>query len=156
MAVPVVAMSMVAMPSAAVMAMLMMPMFAAVVMAVMFTVRVMITFRIGIADQRAGQQRLHRLIGISRYAVVQLDSGLLQRILGTAANAAADQPAHALLLEKRRQRTMPAAGGRHNLLGNHSAFLHVIQLKLLRVTKMLENLSVLVGDRNSHIKPPEI
>ena len=46
---------------------------------------------------------------------------------------------------------MAAAVGGNYLLRYNSSTLHVIELELLRMTKMLKNLSVFIGYRDSHI-----
>ena len=83
-------------------------------------------------------------------AAVELDTGLRQCHLGTAADAAADQGIHALLHQEARQRAVAAAVGVHHFLPDDLAVRHFIDLELLRVAEVLENLTVFIGNCNFH------
>ena len=105
---------------------------------------------VGIIGQGAIDQRQSRRIRITLHAAVQLDTGLSQRHLSTAADAAANEHIYLQAAEQARQRAVTAAiGGNQHLVGNLTV-LHLIELELLGVTKVLENLSVLIGDGNDH------
>lgn len=53
---------------------------------------------VGIIGQRPGQKSRRRFIGFSRYAAVNLNTGLRQRLLRTAADTAANQHVRAMFL----------------------------------------------------------
>ena len=61
-----------------------------------------------------------------------------------AANAAAQEGVHALGLQKASQGPVAGAVGFHHLRGEHLAVLHLVELKLGRVAKVLEHLAVFV------------
>ena len=116
-------------------------MLAAGMAALTVGVVVMITADVGIVCKRACQQGVHRCVRFAADAAVELDTGLRQCHLGTAADTAADQGIHALLHQKARQYAVPTAVGIHDLCTDNLAFRDLIELKLRGVTKVLENLS---------------
>ena len=98
------------------------------------------------------QQRLHSLVRITHDAGEVHDAGLRQRGAGTAANAAANEHIHPGGGEKLRQRAVTAAQSRHHQRVDDHLVFHIINLKLLGVTKVLEHLTVaaVVSYCNSH------
>lgn len=111
---------------------------------------VMAALNVGIELQFSRQQRLHRRIRIAGNTAVQLNPSLSQRRLCTAPNTAADQRIHAINLQKSGQCSMPASVGLQKQFADHRPIFHFIQFKPLRVTKMLKNLPILIGNRNFH------
>ena len=126
--------------------------------AVMFPIPVlmivMITAHLRIIAQRAGQQLLHSLIRAAGNASKQADTGLGQSLLCPAANPAADEGIYLHHGQKPSQGAVPAAHGIGNFRLYNGAVLHLINLKLLGMAKMLENLTVFIGDCNFHLLFP--
>ena len=90
------------------------------------------------------------VIRTTLHAAVYLNAHFRQSSLRTAANAAADERIHLQTAQKPSQRTVTAApGGNEHFVGNLPV-LHLIELELLGMTKVLENLSVLIGNSNHH------
>ena len=102
------------------------------------------------ADQRACQQFCHPGVRVALAAGVQPDTCLRQRHLGPTADAAADQGIHLTVLQKASQGPVSAAIGIHHLGGGYGAVLHIIELELCRVAKVLEHLAVFIGDCDFH------
>ena len=123
----------------------------AVAVAAMFMV-MMVALRIRVIGQVPIQQCLHLRIRIARRAGIKLNAGFCQRHTRAAADAAADQDIYTVLAQKAGQCAMAAACRIHNLRGNDPAILHRIQLELLAVAEMLEHLTILIGNRNFHVK----
>ena len=115
---------------------------------------VMAALNIGVIHQDIVQQIPHRLVRIAAAAAVEPDACLRQGRLGAAANPAADQHIHPFVPQKSCQGPMsPAIGGLH-LRRTNSLVLHLIELHLLRMAKMLKNFAVgrIIGHCNSHMK----
>ena len=110
----------------------------------------MIARRMLSKSQRARQQRCNRIIAAALNARIELDAKAAQRILRAAADAAADQRIRAVHHQHARQSAMAAAGGVDHLGGNNLSVLNLIELELLAVSKVLENLSILIGYCNLH------
>ena len=81
-------------------------MLAAGVAALAVGVVVMITADVGIVCKRACQQGVHRRVRFAADAAVELDTGLRQCHLGTAADTAANQGIHAPLHQEASQRAV--------------------------------------------------
>ena len=117
----------------------------------MMVLTVMVALNIGIVEQIAGNQCFHSSIGTAGNTAEEPDAGCCQSHLGTAADTAADQN---ICLESRQnacQSAVAAAVGIHNLGSNDLAVEHIIDLKLLGVAKVLENFTVFISYRDSHI-----
>ena len=84
------------------------------------------------------------------YARIQLHTRLSQRHLSAHADAATDQGISVNGLQETSEGTVAAAVGIHHLFIYDLPILHVIEFKLLRMTKVLKDFSVVVSDRNSH------
>jgi len=113
---------------------------------------VMITADVGIVCKRACQQGVHRRVRLAADAAVELDTGLRQCHLRTAADTAANQGIHAPLHQEASQRAVAAAVGVHHFLPDDLAVRHFIELELLRVAEVLENLTVFIGNCDFHIR----
>ena len=74
-----------------------------------------------------------------------------QRCARAGADAAADQDADTLLLQKFRKRAVAAAVGVDDLHIGDAVILDRVNLKLLGVAEMLENLSVFIGCCNFYV-----
>ncbi len=127
-------------------------MLAAAVLAAFAVVMVamVVAFDVRIKTEASAQKRLHGLIRIAGHAAVERNPGFLQSPARAAADSAADQRIHMDLLQNIRQSAMSAAVGIDDRSKRHFAVLYVIDLKPLRMSKMLKNLSVFVSYRNSH------
>ena len=112
---------------------------------------VMVTVHIRVVCKRSGQISRHRFIRRTGYASAETDSGFGQRRLGPAANASADQHLCLGLRQKAGQRAMPLAIRIDNLCVYDFSVLDIVELKLLRMSKMLKNRSVFKSYRNSHL-----
>ena len=122
---------------------------AAVVAAgVAFTV--MVAADVGIVIQVACQECLHSIVSIAGNAAVELDACLSQSHLSAAADAAADQDVNAAAKEEASQGAVAAAVGVHDLGGDDGAVFHIVDLKLLGVTEVLEDQLVCVSNCNLH------
>lgn len=109
-----------------------------------------IALDIGIKYQITGDQRLHCRIRIAGNAAIQLDTSSSQSHLGTASDTAADQHVRMEGCQNTSQRTVAAAIGIYNLRSDDLAVLYVIDLKPPGMSKMLEDISVFICNRNSH------
>ena len=115
---------------------------------------VMVTVHIRVVCKRSGQISRHRFIRRTGYASAETDSGFGQRRLGPAANASADQHLCLGLRQKAGQRAMPLAIRIDNLCVYDFSVLDIVELKLLRMSKMLKNLSILICHCYLHIINP--
>ena len=126
-------------------------MVAAVVAFSMMPVSVMAALDIRIKSKISGQERFYRFIRISGHTAVKLDAGVRKGVLGSHSNTAADQCVHAHLFQKACQSAVSAAIGIRNLLFYNTAVLHIIELKLFCVSKMLKYIPVFKCYCNSHL-----
>ena len=106
---------------------------------------VVVAVYVRVKGQPALQQCLYRCVCLTGHTAVQPDSGLCQGHLGASADSAADQGIYAMLQKKACQGPMAASVGVYHLLPGNSPVCDLIDLELLRVSKMLENLSILIG-----------
>ena len=111
---------------------------AAIVTLAMVMLSMVVALDIGVVIQLSCQEGFHRSIRISGYTAVELDSRCCQRHLGTAADAAANQHLCLQGLQHACQCAMAAAVGIHHRGGDYLAVLHIIDLKQLGVSKVLE------------------
>ena len=112
---------------------------------------VMAALHIRIIRQFTSQKRLHRLVCIPGHSAIKLNSTFRQSISGSASDAAADQRVHLKVRQKSGQGSMAASVGIHYLLIQDLLLIRIVNLKLLRVSEMLEHLSLLIRYCNSHI-----
>ena len=118
--------------------------------AIAVMVLVVITTGVGIIFEVSSRKCLSRLIGRTLNARVELDSRVGERHLRTYADTTADQGVDLCGLKESRQQPVPAAVGVYDLLLDDFFILDIVQLELLRMAEMLENLSVFIGDCDSH------
>ena len=126
-------------------------MAAAVVTFSMMSVAVMAALDIRIKGKISGQERFYRFICVSGHAAVKLDAGVRKGVLGSHSDTAADQRVHAHLFQEACQSAVSAAIGIRNLLFYNTAVLHIIELKLFCVSKVLKYISVFKCYCNSHL-----
>ena len=112
---------------------------------------VMITPYIWIEIQLAIQKSSNSSIRIARDTAIQLDASLCQCHLRSTANAAANQHICVQCGKNTCQRTMTAAVGINDLRSNNCPVVNIIDLKLFGVTKVLEDVPVIIGNCDSHI-----
>lgn len=117
---------------------------------------VMAALDIRVILQRTGQEGLNGRVCVSLYAAEQTDICFCQRHLRAAADAAADQCIHALRRKEACQRAMAAAIGIYDLRREDFPILCFIYFELSSVSKMLEDLTILISDCDFHrIAPPK-
>ena len=100
------------------------------------------------------QQSRYRCICVSGHTAIQTDTGLRQSSFGTGADAAADQRINTVAQQESGQSTMPAPRDRHCFSRNDRSVRNSIKAKGLRMSKVLEHLSVFIGNCNFHINQP--
>ena len=105
---------------------------------------------LGAVVQRPRQKGPPRLVRPAGDAAIEPDSRLGQGLLGSRADAAADQRVHLQPGEKTRQGPVAASGGDGNPLRGNPPILHIVNLKLAAVAEVLEHLAVLIGYRDFH------
>ncbi len=111
---------------------------------------VVVAAGVGIIVQCSGSKRLRCFIRRTLNAGIQFDPHVRQRHLSAAANTAADQCIDLGSLKESRQRAMTASVRVNNLFSHNFTVFHVIQLKLRGVSEVLEDLSVFIGNCDSH------
>ena len=123
---------------------------AAAAMAFAMTVTMMVAVNSGVVGKFSCQESFYCCIRISLNTTVQGNACLSQSILGTAANAAANQGFDVLFLQEGGQGTVP-----HTVAGENMGFLNRIvfngiNFEFFRMAEMLENLAVVVGNCKFH------
>lgn len=137
--------------AASLMAAAALPMALAAVMAAVSAVIVVIAGSLRILNQGAGQQGIHRPVRVSADSGVQADARLLKGFSGAAADTAADQDISPDFSQHSRQSSVAlSVGALYGRIHNLSV-LRFINLKLFRVSKMLKNFSIFIGNRNFHL-----
>ena len=111
---------------------------------------VVVAADIGIIIQIARQECFHSIVSVTGNAAIELDASLSQSHLCTAADATADQNINTAAKQEACQSAVTAAVGIHDLGGNNAAVFDIVDLKLLGMTKMLENQLVCVSNCNFH------
>ncbi len=128
---------------------------AAVVVAALSVVMVMVVaFCIRIVYQRACGKSLCSLVGAALHSAVNPDSGLGQRNLRTHSYSAADEGIDPGFLKKACKSAVSVSVRIENLLSDDLSVLRFLQLELLRMSEMLENLTVEICCRNNHVFTP--
>ena len=127
-------------------------MFSTVIVATIAIVMmpVMVTMGVRIIFQRSGGKSPCSFIRRSLYSGVERNARVRERHLSSHTNAAADQGIHFCSLQKAGQRAMAAAVGIYNLFADDFTALDVIQFELFGMSEMLEDLSILIRNRDSH------
>ena len=116
-----------------------------------FTVVIMvITPDIGIEVQDTGKEGFHRFIGVAADTAEQPDTGCCQRHLSTTADTTANEGIRIQSGKQGCQRAVTAAIGIYHLGCYDLSILNIINFKLGSMSKMLENITVFVGNCNSH------
>ena len=124
-------------------------MTAIVIFAVMMTV--VVTLCVGIELQIPLRERQCRCVCGPGHATVERDACFRKCVARAHADAAADQRVRLRCFQETGERAMSAAVRVHDLFADDFAVRHVIELELLRVAEMLKDLSVFIGDCDSHM-----
>ena len=122
----------------------------AAAMAFAVAVTVMIAVNSRIISQFACQESIYGFISTALNTAVQGNACLGQSILGTTANAAANQGAYVLLLQEGSQGTMADTVAGENMGFLDLIVLNGVNLELFRMAKVLENLTVVIGNCKFH------
>ena len=119
--------------------------------AVPLSMIVMIAASIRIKLQSACREGFRRFVCAAFYAAEYLDTGLCQRVLRTAADTSTDERIDLPSLQETGQRAMAHALVSNYLCIYDFSILDFVNLKLLRMTKMLKYLSVFVSYCQFHV-----
>ena len=101
-----------------------------------------------VIGQRSSQKAGHRLIGGAGHTAVELNTSLCQSCPGTSSNTATDQGVHTALRQQASQSAMAAPVGAENGRRLNRPLSYIIDLKLLRMAKVLEHLAIFIGHRD--------
>ena len=93
------------------------------------------------------------LVGLALYAAVEADARFLQGILCACADAAADQHIDVFLREQRDQSAVAGPVVLEDAGWSDCPVGHLIEFELLTAAKVLEDLTVVIGDCQSHRNP---
>ena len=111
---------------------------------------VVVTAGIGVIFQRSFNKSFYSSISSALNPCIKLDPGIGKCRLRTHANASANQSIRLNRLQESCKCSVAAAVGRYDLFVYDPALRNVVQLKLLGMAKVLEDLSVFIGDCDSH------
>ena len=114
-------------------------------------IAVMAALYAGIESKISGKKCFHSVVRIAGHTAVQLDTCRAECRLRTAADAAADQDFSVQHAQHAGQRAVAAAVGADDLGGNDLSVLNIIDLEKFGMTKMLEDHTVVVCNRDFHI-----
>ena len=123
---------------------------AAAVVSITVSFTVMIAADIGIVGKGSIDKGLCCCIGITCDAAVQLNAGLGECFLCTAADPAADQCIRADSGKEAGKCAVSLSEGRHDVGGDDDAVLDFVDLEGFGVAEMTENLTVFVCDCKFH------
>ena len=96
------------------------------------------------------KEGIHDVVAVARRAGIDIDAGLSEGVNSTAADATADKHVDAACCKHAGKSAMTSTIRAYYLRGYNLAIFDVVDLELLRSTKVLENLTVFVGYRNPH------
>ena len=130
-------------------AMVMAVMTAVMIFAVMMTV--VVALGVGVELQTALRQRLRCCIRRAGHAAVERDARFRECVARAHSNTAADQRVRLRCFQETGECAMSAAVRVRDLFGDDFSVGHIIELELLRVAEMLKDLSVFIGDCDSHV-----
>ncbi len=111
---------------------------------------VMIAMHVRIIAQRSGQERFYCLVRIPLDASIQPNSRFSKRGLRSAADSSANERIDLIGRKKSRQSAVARAVGCDDLFTRHFSVRDVIEFKLFRMSEVLKNLPVFIGDCNPH------
>ena len=111
---------------------------------------VVVTVHVRVIAEIAGDECIDRCIRISADTTEKADTDLGECHLCTTTDAAADQCIDTELHEETGERAVTTAVRIHDRLAYDLTIRHIVDLKLLGMTEVLENLAVFIGYCNSH------
>ena len=117
---------------------------------VAFSVAVMVAAHGRVIGKLACQEIMHGCISFALYAAVKGDASAGQSILGTGADAAANQGVDVFLLQEGGQSAVACAIAVKHMGLFDGSVLDGIDFELAGVAEVLENLSVVIGDCEFH------
>ena len=106
---------------------------------------VMIASDLGVEVQFICKQSIYRLVARAADTAEKLNARTLKSHLSTAANPAADQYRYVLLREKSHKCTVTVSVRIHYLGRNDLTVLYRVDLKLLGMSEVLKDLSVIIS-----------
>ena len=98
----------------------------------------------------ARKEGVHDVVAVARCTGIDIDAGLSEGVNSPAADAAANKHVNAACCKHAGKSAVTSTIRAYYLRGYNLTTLNVIELKLLRATKVLENLTIFVRDRNPH------
>ena len=98
----------------------------------------------------ARKEGVHDVVAVARRTGIDIDAGLSEGVNSPAADATTDKHVDAACCKHAGKSAMTSTIRAYYLRGYNLTTLNVIELKLLRATKVLENLTIFVRDRNPH------
>lgn len=119
-------------------------------MALTVVMIVMIAVYIGVKLQFTLQESCDRIVCISGNTAIQLDPSSCKGCLRAAANTAANQNVCIERMQDASQCAVSAAVRINDFRSGDSSILSIIDLKLCRMAKMLEDLAILISNCDSH------
>ena len=122
----------------------------AAAMAFTVAVAMMVAVNSRIISQFACQESIYGFISTALNTAVQGNACLGQSILGTAANAAANQGIDIFLLQEGGQSTVTNTVARENMGFLNRVIFNSINFEGFRMAEMLENLAVVIGNCKFH------
>ena len=122
----------------------------AAAMAFTVAVAMMVAVNSRIISQFACQESIYGFISTALNTAVQGNACLGQSILGTAANAAANQGIDIFLLQEGGQSTVTNTVARENMGFLNRVIFNSINFEGFRMAEMLENLAVIIGNCKFH------
>lgn len=123
---------------------------ATAVSALAVLVIMVVTVHIRVIAESAGDECIDRCIRISADTTEKTDADLCKGHLCTTTDATADQCIDTELHQETGERAVTTAVRIHDRLAYDLTIRHIVDLKLLGMTEVLENLSVFIGYCNSH------
>ena len=111
---------------------------------------VMIAFDLGVEVQFICEQSVYCPVARAANSAEKLNACICESHLSTAANPAADQYRYVLLREKSRKCTVTVSVRIHYLGRNDLTVLYRVDLKLIGMSEVLKDLSVIISYCNFH------
>ena len=98
----------------------------------------------------ARKEGIHDVVAVARHAGIDIDAGLSEGVNSPAADATADKHVDATCCKHAGKGAMTSTIRAYHLRRYNLTVFDVVDIELLRSTKVLENLTVFVRDRNPH------
>jgi len=111
---------------------------------------VMAAHNVGIEAESSCKISVDSHVSTAVYAAEKLNSCLSKSSLGTASDTAADENINAVHCQEACKSAVTASEGGDDFFSDDFIVGNVVNLELFSVTEMLKNLSVFIGNRNTH------